>query len=448
MVNDAMGLHARMTADDPEFVSKAIVYARTSGFMRSQPIMGLAHLAGAPKPHFERAFNAVIRTPKDLSDFTIIIKSMRKGEGGRRIKRVAGAWLKGHLSEYYAIKYGAQKDGEGYSLGDLLRLYHPDLGEHNVARYLRGREYDKAWTPQINWFEQLKGAKGDDEKMFCIVNGKLPHEVATTFAGKSLDVWDAIAPQMPVFALLKNLATLERHAVITSQSRQARKMVEGKLCDPDTIRRSKILPFRFMDAEKAVATPWLKDALRIALEYSFANLPDIEGRTAVFLDKSGSMEAYIQTAAIFGVSLMKKTGGDGRFLLFDRNVTEFPVSVIDSVLSQASRIKHGGATDVSAPMHVLLNSRDRFDNIILITDEQQNNGDPFADVLAKYHTTVNADTKCFVIDLSPYRNAITPDDANTFYIYGWSPEVLSFISLASKGWGNIANYVRASSIPL
>ena len=57
------------------------------------------------------------------------------------------------------------------------------------------------------------------------------------------------------------------------------------------------------------------------------------------------------------------------------------VSARDSVLTQAQRITARGGTDTALPMQQLLHERHAVDNIVLITDEQQNLGCRFVEVL-------------------------------------------------------------------
>jgi len=240
------------------------------------------------------------------------------------------------------------------------------------------------------------------------------------------------------------MATLERHGVLDEN----RKLIEGKLTDAQTIQHSKILPFRFLKAADKVRSSWATDALREALELAFANVPAIEGRTAVFLDISGSMSGdFLKTAGIFAISIMKQTDLNGRLLLFHDFAEEFKVSKRDSILTQASRIRTKGCTDVAAPMQVLLRECDKVDTIVLISDEQQNSGTPFYDVLMEYRWKVNPKVKTFLINVSSYRNAVVdPTDKQVFYIFGWSDQVLNFLSLANQGWESMAAAIQANAV--
>lgn len=459
MITEAEAVFDKMIAKDSKFFAQALVYAREKGFMRTSPILGLVKLFAADRESAKKVFNRVIRTPNDLSDFTSILKSKRGGEGGSAIKKTAGKWLIEHLDEYRVVKYGAEKGDGGYSLKDMLQVYHPRAGTKGKPKklplfdYIMGRDEvdfkklisDGKEVSVIEQFELLKRATTDEEKIQAIMLGRLPHEVATSFAGSSKAVWNAIAPNMPIFALLRNLATLERHGVLEDNKAFIQKMFSSK----EVISKSMILPFRFMEADRHVNTAWVKDCLRDGLELSFDNLPTIDGKTAVMLDISGSMGDMVSTksqvsrcsvGAIFGVSLMKKTNGNGRFILFDTQADEVSVSMRDSILTQASKIHPRGGTDHSVAMRKL--GKDSVDNIVYITDEQQNSGSPLVDTIDRYRKSVNKGVKVFIVDLAAYRNALTPNDPNTWYMYGWSDSALQFIGRASSGFGNMTDEVK------
>lgn len=220
-----------------------------------------------------------------------------------------------------------------------------------------------------------------------------------------------------------------------------RELIAAKLTDAAVLGKSKILPFRFLNAFEAVKQGWVKDVLRQAVELTFANLPDILGKTAVFLDISGSMSGeYLRIGSVFALALFKKTRGNGVFQLFDTMVYDPKASLHDSILTQAERITARGGTDTGAPVRAL---KQRVDNIIIITDEQQNSGSPFYEELVKYRRKYNSQTRAFIVDLAPYRSGMTPPtDPLSHYIFGWSDQVLQYISFATNGYGSMVEAVR------
>lgn len=441
LLKESEAVHKAMLAKDVDFYAKALVFARNEGYMRTQPIFGLAKLAGANVKLFEKVFNRVVLTPKDLSDFTTILSSQRKGQGGRAVKRVVGKWMVDKLNDYWIVKYGAEKGDGGYSLKDMLRVFHPKGLAENYAKYILGKETELPQGSQIFAFEQLKKASTVKDKVKWIKEGKLPHEVASTFAGKDAEVWGAIS--FPMFALLRNLATLERNGAIDLFKSQ----IQRDFKNADYVKKSKILPFRFLKASQMVKNEWVRDAMRDAIENSVDNIPDFNGDFTILLDISGSMGSFIDQAAIFAVAAAKKAR-ESQIYLFDTRVDAFNISMRDSILTQASKIRVRGGTDIGEAVGYLTRNKVKRDNIILITDEQQNAGSPAFKKIAEYRKTINKNANFFIIDVSPYRSAMTPPemDKNTYYIYGWSDQVLSFISSVSKGFGGQVQTVKASDL--
>lgn len=444
LLQEATEIHDRMLQADPEFAAKALIFARNEGFMRLQPTFGLAKLAGVQPDLFTKVFDRVILIPSDLQDFFVILKNLRGGEGGRAVKRTVARWLN-NISEYWAIKYNGR--GRGYSLGDIVKTTHPvpkNDRQKALFAYLIGKEYDTNLLPQVTAFERLKKAETTKDKIAAITEGKLPHEVVTGTVKPDKDIWNAIVPQMPVFALLRHLNTLSRAGVLEEN----RQYITERLTNAEALRKTKILPFRFLNAFEQVEEPWLRDVLRQAVELTFANLPEIPGRTAIFLDVSGSMTgSYVRIGAVFALALFKKTGGNCMFWLFNTDVRQFKPSVYDSILTQAERIRASGGTDTGAPMRLLRETREKVNQIIMITDEQQNTGSPFYRELLLYRKHINPEAKAFIIDIAPYRSAMVPEgDTLTHYIYGWSDQVLQYISFATQGYGGMVNRVRGISL--
>lgn len=446
LMEEAEQLHHEMAKNHPEFMAQAIVFARNEGFMRLQPLYGLAVLSAAQPDLFAKIFLQVVRIPSDLSDFLTILHSMGRGEGGRAVKRQVNRFLSG-VSEYWAIKYNGR--GRGYSLGDAIATAHPkpvDLKQQALFRYLRGHETNLALIPQVEALELLKRTSDETEQLQWISKGKLPYETVTGAIKPTKAIWEALLHQMPTFALLRHLNALDRAGIFEKQDNL--KYTIDRLTDRDALQKAKILPFRFAKAFHQVDHPALRDALREAVELTFDNLPEIGDRTAIFLDISGSMEGdYLQIGSVFALALYKKTKGNSLFWLFDTEVEDAKPSRMDSILSQAARIHAHGGTDTGAPVSKLIEKKKHVDQIIIITDEQQNSGSPFYRELMRYRAKINPHVKAFIVDIAPYRHAmVPPEDHQTFYIYGWSDTVLSYIAQTIRGYGSFVEKVESIDV--
>jgi 60 kDa SS-A/Ro ribonucleoprotein len=521
MTQMAAGMHQKMIRNDPMFAAKAIVYARNNGMMRSQPLYGLAVLSTYEPGLFEQVFDKVVQIPNDLKDFMCTLAGpaedfgLARGEGGRVVKRCASAYLN-NMSQYHVVKYGGEAGG--YTLRDIIMTMHPKpkdelqgllfryitkgaaaekmkVGSWTMKRAVEGGEtavtsgtggtlivpMDLSSLPQVAAVERLKRASAA-EAPSIVREFKLPHEVVTgACQNMTADVWDALVQDMPLKATLRALNSLARVKFANGETvlDHNRDLIEARFSDPAAITKAKILPLELLKAYKAVSTPWVRDVLRLAIERSMENIPDIPGTTAILLDRSGSMGAPLINdlkkweeknghkqlvlvesldepgiarldkdryavftrydkrsfvAAMVTTSLYKKTGrcvaygfGDDSHVL--------NLSRVDSALTQADHIPElNAATNPAAPLEDMIRSGKRVDNIVLITDGQQNRGRPFYEVLSDYRRMVNPNAKCFIVDISGYLTGLVPvNDPQSYYIYGWNNDVLSYISLMASG---------------
>ena len=481
LCKDAIDLHRYAADEDPFFMARSLIYARNEGFMRLQPIVGLAVLSQVSPSLFDRVFPRVVRIVPDLVEFALALEALGRGQGGRAVKRAASHFLNG-LDEYAVMKYAGA--GRGYALRDLLRVFHPKAANDDANRlfaYAAGKlnwdSVPEGGLPKLRAFEALKRLGDGESERACelIRAGRLPDNVVTGVTQATADVWRALLPDMPLFSLLRHLVTLQRAGVLGEEKND---FVASRLTDPEAIRRAKILPFRFAQAWQQIresdsryqaylnrqrynaffgrfgrrtavpeAAPdgWLLDALEQAVDASVACMPDLPGRTAVMLDISGSMQGqFLAAGSVLALSLLKKTGGRGRFMLFDTECEDVRVEADEPILRAAGRICARGGTDTGVCLRQMIAQNDRCDTIIIVTDEQQNAGSPFYKRLRDYRYKVNKDARAFVVDVSPYGSAMTPpSDGKTWYCFGWSDQVVSFIAQAVQGYGDLVSRVSA-----
>ncbi|WP_339285841.1 TROVE domain-containing protein [Paenibacillus sp. FSL R5-0486] len=446
LMDDAMVSHQEMAEVDAGFMARALVYARNEGLMRLQPLYGLALLSKVDPDQFAKVFSKVVQTPADLADFLTILRGTGRGQGGRAVKRQVSQFLNG-ITEYWAIKYNGR--GRGYSLGDMIATAHPkpiDLKQKALFRYLRGHEVDLTELPQLQALEKLKATPNPASRMHLIEKGKLPYSVVTSIMQPTRTVWEALMSQMPTFALLRHLNAMDRAGVFDKSKNID--YVTRRLTDAEALRKSRILPFRFASAYEMIAREELRDALRQAVELSIGNLPTLPGRTAIFLDRSGSMQGdYLRIGSVLALALYKQTRGNALFWLFDHMVEDARPKMDESILSQAHRIRAQGGTDTGRPVRELRDIGEKVDQIIMITDEQQNEGSPLYAELERYRRMMNPELKAFIVDIAPYQQAMVPPrDGKTFYIYGWSETVLTYIAETVAGYDTLANRVREIEI--
>ncbi len=468
-------MHQAMLADNPLFVAKALVYAREQATMRLQPIIGLVALSTVDLGLFRQIFKRVILTPGDLQDFVQIVRSRQIRPGmGRAIKQTINEWLL-NLSEYHVIKYGGTNAGS-MTLRDVLRLTRPqpvDDRTNALFCYLIDRErWRETWAeqtptllPQIYALEQLKRTTDPAEQRALVAAGRLPYEIVTGAIKPDRELWRALMEQMPYFALLRHLASLQRAGVFHEQA-----MVEyvvGRLSDLEALRRAKILPFRLHAAWVAFnplseQEKLIQKTLEHMLELAFVNMSEIPGRVVIAPDISGSMcdsingksrVRYVDIAGIFAGSLYR-SNSTAQLLPFDTSVSEMKLPHQSSLMQITNQIaaKAGGGTAVSAPISLLLARREAVDVVIAITDNEEwardtHGATSFVSVWRKYLAQVNPQAQAFLITIAPYPHAVAPpDEPNVSFIFGWADHVPAYIAQSLLGYADQLSAIEQITI--
>lgn len=193
-------------------------------------------------------------------------------------------------------------------------------------------------------------------------------------------VWEAMIPSMGIMALIRNLRNFDQAGVSDEVAQQ----VINRLTDPQQIAQSKQFPFRFLAAYRATSDSlrWAYP-LEKALNLSLANVPRLDGRTLILVDRSPSMfPSYgyynqgksdisrADQAAIFGSALAVRAekptliefGGSSRVITFTPGT---------SVLKVVEQFKIDSGTDIPSAVKKHYADHDR---VVILTDEQTRPG--------------------------------------------------------------------------
>jgi 60 kDa SS-A/Ro ribonucleoprotein len=468
-VESTLYLHQQMIEKDPQFYAKALIYARTEGYTRLQPIVGLVYLSLDVQNHplFKRVFGRIVLNLKDLGTFVELCKGglLRQGMG-RMIKDTVNQWLYWNADSYQILKN--LQGGQGFGAGDIIKLTHPnpnDAVQPNAAflyAYATGHKPEgEIPDPQIRSYELLKNnAKvlSNQEIIELIHSGALPQEVVTAHLGnRPGSVWAALGSRMPIFALLRNLATLQRHGAF--EDRDFVQQVVNKLSNPMLIQSSKILPFRFYQAYAKLdgSIPVIiKSAVATAMELSIKNMPNLSGRVAVSPDVSPSMfynavsdRSTIQCVDIGAIlaAAIVKGSKDTLLLPFGDEVVYSGINCVnpnDTLLTSAKEITkyRGNGTDLGQPIKYLLDHNEEVDVFVGITDEEEWSGAGFLHYWKQY-TARYPKVRAYLLKVMPYTHAVVPEQQkNVSYIYGWSDSVLGFIDAQEKGQSGQLEAIR------
>lgn len=403
------------------FVLKMAHYARVEMHLRTLPLVLLAEASvmhsgesNESKADVRAYVPKIIQRadePAELLAYWIqVIGQGQKRNLPNALKKgLSDALLK--FDEYQFAKYNRKGD---VKLKDVLQLVHakPDSPER-AALYKRILE-DKLATPET-W------------------------EVKISTKGSDAQNWNAIAPKMGIMALVRNLRNFEKHG-----AQEALRHAVNVITHPEKVKRSKLLPFRWLAAEREVSSAILRDALREAVELSVANMPRWTGSTAIFVDTSGSMTGrlsrksslqYLDVAALMGAMAMHVSDKEYVVGVFGTEYKEVKLSKRDSILTNAQKIRQvdvGWATHAYKAIQALRKAKRSVDRMVIFSDMQCydscHGGQSLAQEWIQYQREVNPQAVLYSIDLASYGSLQWPQDSKqVVQVAGWSDKVLDLI---------------------
>jgi 60 kDa SS-A/Ro ribonucleoprotein len=410
-----------MSELDPLFVAKAGIYARTQFGMRSISHLLAAELApyASGQPWAKDFYNKIVKRPDDMLE--IVAYHLGKGE-----KRLPNAMKKGFskafdkFDTYQLAKYKGER--KAVKLVDLVNLVHPVPTQRNAAALSALVEgtlrSEKTWEAKLTKAGQE--AKTDAEK---------DQLKAAAWAELVLE------GKIGYFALLRNLRN------ITDQVPELTSDVIRLLKDPHRIKKSMVLPFRYLTAidalkeDNARLNRELIAACNDALEISLDNVPRFEGSTLIVLDDSGSMtwskgkkgRSPIQIGAIFAAMLYKTNEAD--LMRFSDNASYLTPYHGDGVTSIAERLikrAKSGGTNFHA---IFEKATQAYDRIIILSDMQGWIGhySP-AESFRKYKQRFGADPFVYSFDLQGYGSLQFPEN-KVFCLAGFSDKIFDIMTL-------------------
>ena len=407
----------RVIADEPQFVSNLAVFARRVFNMRSVSHVLTAYLAHetSGKPYVRSTIDGVVLRGDDLTEIMAFYLSTFGKPIPNSLRRAIADKLV-TFDEYTLAKY--KGDNKSVKMRDLICLCRPRPQTSKQEDLFKRCLENRLETP-LTWEAELS-ANGNNAKTWekLIDSGKVGY-----------------------MALLRNLRNIIRANPSNIQT------VYDTIQDPERVRKSKQLPFRFYSAYKAVsdiAGSKVFDVLEAAIESSVDNMPKLPGTTVIAVDVSGSMsfpvsekskvECY-EIAMLLGL-LANRICENSYFYTFNNRLVKQAVSSKCNILETVRVAGCDGGTNMTLPFQKMIDDKINADRIIVLSDNM-NNGWPgwnrptqhYAD---EYRRISGNDIWVHGIDLQGYGTQQF-HGKKTNIIAGWSEKVLDFILLAEQG---------------
>ena len=235
-------------------------------------------------------------------------------------------------------------------------------------------------------------------------------EVALSSGADKRDAWERLLREekLGALALLRNLRNLRDVGV-------SEDLVLAALGSMSTAR---VLPFRFLAAARYA--PYWEEALEQAMLKCIAGAEKLCGKTIVLADVSGSMTASLsqrsemqRTDAAYGLAvLLREIGEKVGVFSFSDKLVEVPARRGFALRDAIDASQHHDGTYLGKAVEGL-NQNERYDRLIVITDEQA-------------HDTVPGPRgKGYVINVASAKNGV--GYGKWTHIDGWSESVVEYI---------------------
>lgn len=476
-----VALVREVAVSHPQWCAQFLKWLRSEANIRTAAIVGAVEFVRAMQPAeaagaYAKACSeghtarAVIRSVLQRADEPGEMIAYYHSRYGRKIphaiKRGIADALCGHgtgrgplYSEYSLLKYDTAS--HGYRFGDVIDLVcpatvHPGVRGTRLGTLLEyaierrhGRDYVEGRLPLLDTNRTVRKFAALRPEILLntadLASAGLTWEDALSLVGDKLDkakLWEALidADALGYMALIRNLRNFDEAGV----SKAHAKKVAEIIADPERVKASRQLPFRFYTAFKAAPSLRWGQALEDALEVSTANIPKLTGRTLVLVDTSASMEGrlsdksnvrYVDAAALFGVALARNASkvdlygfGDGVF----RHELAYGGSVLGQTQQFVRRVGEAGhGTQIAASIQRTYAKHDR---VVIFTDMQTMTGRHTWYGMGDVSSAVPADVPLYAWNLAGYEASMMPTgSANRHEFGGFSDSAFSIMQTLEAG---------------
>jgi 60 kDa SS-A/Ro ribonucleoprotein len=489
---NAQAVEACVREDGRRTVAEIVQVSTEGRAPKNDPALyALALAAGAGDTETRRAaldaLPKVARTGTHLFQFALFVEGFRGW--GRSLRRAVGRWYAAQPVDalaYQAVKY---RQRAGVTHRDLLRLAHPagrvgagnptlDVSDEHARLFewiVRAGETD-GLPRLVEGFARAQEAATAREAAALVREYRLPREALKPEHLTSPEAWEALLEDMPMTALIRNLATMTRVGVLASGSDGTAKAVE-QLADAERVRKARVHPIAVLAALRTYASgrgargrgEWnpvreVVDALDAAFYTAFGNVEPAGQRMLLALDVSGSMTggwvagvpglsprdasaalALVTAATESRYEVIGFFAGKGGYKKRGRQVwsgytdglTPLAISSrqrLDDAVKTVSDLPFGG-TDCALPMLYAQARGREIDTFVIYTDSETWAGDIHpAQALRDYRHASGIDARLVVVGMVSNGFSIAdPADQGMLDVVGFDTATPQLISDFARG---------------
>lgn len=398
---------------DPAFLADFLPKLRHEYHIRIAAVVGAAEYVAHGYPNAAEVVEKTLHRLDEAREIVGYYQWKYKRSLPGALKRGVARFLARRTNEYAAMKYAGWSTQ--VALADVVQLTHPkpraewqsELFSYLLAKRqwpevgheVRGELLGKLRARQ----DLLERPESDLRER--LLTGTLAADLQAAGAtwewvagvllqgGMNAAEWEAIIPNMGVFALLRNLRNFDRAEI----SEAVQLEVARRIGNETAVRNAQILPFRFATAYFAVdeASRWAAPLQR-GLEASLANVPHFPGKSLILVDVSGSMTTFAYwypdaeappirfgqergddkwvPATLFATAIARASDESAMYAFSTRMEHVTPGDFFRTVERVRQLPNFGGGTNLRQALKEAWSHHRDAHRIIVITDEQAHPG--------------------------------------------------------------------------
>lgn len=399
------------------------------------------------------------KTATHLFTFVSQVNELRGWSAG--LRKAVAKWYTTKTDDKLAYQLVKYRNRAGFTHKDVLRLAHPKaltVSQNNLFKYAvdklqfsinNGNFYIEERIPNIiAGFEMA--IKITDLKNLCniIETDNLTWEmIPTQFLNDPL-VLTALLQKMPTNAMIRNLNRFAK-AGMTKGMSETTKTIIIKL-NEDAIKKAGIHPVNLINSLRTYSSgrgdkgdsTWevnqsIVDALNEAYTYALQNVTPTNQSILIGLDVSGSMNHAVSKTSMTATQLgcvlavtMAKTEKFAEIIGFDTQLQKIALNRTTTIESACKAQTNGGGTDCAVPFAYALDTKNKYDTIIILTDSESWAGSRHGSaLLEKYRKTINPNVKIVEIAMVSNPHSQMPsNDKNILRAVGFDGNLVQVVN--------------------
>lgn len=394
--DEAVAQHKHWADRDPLFYTHLAAWYSKNGSVRDHQEIFCAVLLASHLPSMQEAGFVLLQTLRTYQvDKIIKLSKSKLGRTSRPLKKAVKFWIERRENIPAWLEECALRDRR--HLKGIYASLHMKPCE--MAQKIL---FENKFDPSSRFGALLRLSKTTDpsEAAKIIRNAQIPYTTAIGAVKKPTnEVWAAIIESMTGQQVINNLKAFQRRGL--NSNPELAQVINDKLKNAKEMNRAsqvkKIIAAKAMDA-KGDKLNEIIESLRQGL---LKNGP-ITDKTAIFIDKSGSMDVAINVGKLLATACTLAMDEAPIVLAFDDRAHRINIEKSDTAAAINKKfelIRADGYTSIGAPFEYLREHKIFVDQIILISDGEQTKGYEPRKSSREYKQDINPDTYLVYIEI-------------------------------------------------